>query len=161
MSKVYFLCGLAASGKSTLARRLEREKGAVRFTMDERMLAQTDLSIFDDEYGRLVQREKEKIWREALMCLRDGQDVILDWSLWSRAARTEWTERVIAAGYDYHLFYLATPIETLRERLANRNQNPGRNAHVIPFEEVERFSHIFEPPTPEENLNLEIITSYS
>lgn len=157
MSKVYFLCGLAASGKSTLARRLEREKGAVHFSLDERMLAQTDLSIFEDEYGRLVQLEKEKIWQEALRLLHQGQEVILDWSLWSRAARAEWTNRVQAVGYDYQLFYLKTSLELLRERLAIRNANPGRTAHVVPFEEVERFSRIFEPPSPEENLNLEIV----
>ena len=157
MPTVIFLCGLAASGKTTFAKRLAAETGAVRFSLDERMIAQTDLTIFDEEYGRLVQQEKALIWQEALVLLHNGQDVILDWSLWSRAARREWTQRAIDAGFAYELVYLKRPLALLQERLAQRNQHPSNSTHVIPLEALERFSHIFEPPTAEERLNLRVV----
>lgn len=155
---VYFLCGLPASGKTTIAKQIEAEQGAIRFTLDERMIAKYDYSIFDEAYGRLANEEKQILWREARQYLDQGQDVILDWSLWNRQARAEWTQKAVAAGYDYRLIYLNVPLELLRRRLARRNANLPAAAHAIPLEELERFSPIFEPPSSAENLNLDVVT---
>lgn len=95
MAIVYFLCGMAASGKTTFAKRLEEEKGAVRLTLDERMITKYDYSIFDEEYGRLAGKEKRRMWEEAKEYLRRGRDVVLDWSLWSRESRGHWTQKVV------------------------------------------------------------------
>lgn len=157
MAAVYFLCGMPASGKTTFAKKIALEKGAVRFTLDERMIAQYDYSIFDEQYGHLAGREKHKIWEEAKVILGNGRDVVLDWSLWSRESRTEWPLRVLAEGYDYKLIYLHVPLEILRQRLIRRNQDAGTLTYFIPLEELERFSRIFEPPTSDENLKLEVI----
>lgn len=86
-----------------------------------------------------------------------GQDVILDWSLWSRTARLEWTQKVVSAGYDYKLFYLAVELDTLKRRLAARNAEVLATVHTISLDELVRFSQIFEPPAASENLNLEIV----
>ena len=115
-------------------------------------------TFFNDEYGPLATQEKELIWQEAQAILQNGQDVILDWSLWSRQARVEWPQKVVAAGYDYKLIYLDIPLDVLRQRLANRNANRPAAVHEIPIEELERFSKIFEPPSTDEGLNLEVIS---
>jgi predicted kinase len=148
---------MATAGKTTMARKLEIEKDAVRFTLDERMIAKFNYSIFDDEYGIYAAQEKLAIWEEAKAILDNDRDVILDWSLWSRQSRIEWSQRVIAEGYHYKLIYLEVPIETLRQRLSARNAEAPAGAHMIPLEELERFRGIFQPPTREENLNLEVI----
>lgn len=158
MAIVYFLCGLASSGKTTAAKKIEAEQGAVRFTLDQRMREKYSYTIFDDEYGSLATQEKELIWQEAQSILQKGQDVILDWSLWSRQSRIEWPQRVIAAGYDYKLIYLDISLDELRQRLTDRNANRPSGVHEIPLEELERFSKIFEPPSTDEGLNLEIIS---
>lgn len=158
MTTVYFLCGLPSSGKTTFAKKLEIEKDAIRFTLDERMIEKYHYSIFDDEYGVLVTKEKLIIWEEAQILLGQGKDVILDWSLWSRAARTEWTQKAIESGHEYKLFYFDVPLEMLLRRLGRRNLENRATIHTIPIEEVERFSKIFEPPTRAENLNLVIMT---
>lgn len=157
MPTVHLLCGLPTSGKTQLAKRLEVGKDAVRFTLDARMLAKTDLSIFEAEYGRLVQQEKELIWEEAQTALADGQDVILDWSLWSRAARAAWTTRVTTAGYHFRLYFLDVPLGALLERLEQRNAARLDGVHAIPPAELERFSHIFEAPTVTENIPFETV----
>ena len=158
MAIVYFLCGLASSGKTTIAKQIEAEQGAVRFTLDQRMREKYSYTIFDDEYGPLATQEKELIWQEAQAIVQNGQDVILDWSLWSRQARVEWPQKVVAAGYDYKLIYLDVPLDVLRQRLADRNANRPAAVHDIPLEELERFSKIFEPPSTDEGLNLEVIS---
>ncbi len=154
---VYFLCGLAGAGKTTTAKKLEAQ-GAVRFTLDERMIKKYDYTIFDDEYGPLAAQEKELIWEEAQEVLCAGRDVVLDWSLWNKNVRVEWPQRVTAAGYEYKLIYLDIPLATLKQRLAARNANKPEFAHFAPLEELERFSKIFEPPTRDEGLNLEIVS---
>ncbi len=158
MTIVYFLCGMATSGKTTFAKKLESEKSVVRFTLDERMIAKYHFSIFDEQYGPLATREKQYIWEEAKDILSQDGDVVLDWSLWSKESRIEWTQKVIAEGYDYKLIYLEVPIETLQQRLTIRNSTASATTHYIPLEEIERFRRIFEPPSNVENLNLEIIS---
>ena len=49
MPTVYFLCGMPTAGKTTLAKKLQKEHDAVRFTLDQRMIQKTDYSIHDDE----------------------------------------------------------------------------------------------------------------
>ncbi len=157
MGMVYLLCGLATAGKTTLAKKLEKEHDAIRFTLDQRMIEKTNLTIFDEAYGRLVSIEKELIWQEAQQYLTNGQDVILDWSLWSKSARKEWSQKVLEAGYSYKLFFLDVPLDELKQRLVIRNAQNLEFVHVALVEELERFSHIFEPPTVAENLNLEVV----
>ena len=158
MATVYFLCGLASSGKTTFAKKLEVENDAVRLTLDARMIAKYDYSIFDEAYGILAAKEKETMWEEAKVILDQGGEVVLDWSLWSRKSRIEWPQKVLAAGYDYLLIYLEVSLETLRQRLLKRNAEAPPEVHIIRVEELERFSKIFEPPTAAENLNLQVIS---
>lgn len=161
MATVYLLCGLPTSGKTTLARKLEREKKAVRFTLDERMIVKYNLTIFDEAYGQLANEEKYLIWGEAQHLLATGKNVILDWSLWNRNARHEWTQKVLDAGYSYELIYLQVPIIALRQRLADRNEKNITTVHYISIKELNRFSQIFEAPSADEDLTLTVIDSES
>lgn len=154
---IYLLCGLPSSGKTTLANKIVTEQGAMRFTLDQRMISKYDLSFDDDRYGPLAAQEKELIWHEARPILNGGGHVVFDWSLWSRAARQEWTTRAINAGFDYLLYYLDIPLANLRQRLEARNAARPPGVHVISVAELERFHPLFEPPSASEGLNLRII----
>ncbi len=124
------------------------------------MIAQYDLTIFDDRYGELARIEKDKIWEEALLVLSRGRDVVLDWSLWNRRARAEWSGKIVESGHSYKLVFLKVPLEELNRRLSQRNSDPSAQAHDIPLEELERFRHFFEPPTADEELVLEVIGNH-
>ncbi len=160
MAIVYFLCGLPTSGKTTFAKKLELENGAIRLTLDARMISKYDYSIFDEEYGRLAAKEKQIMWEEAQVILDQGGDIVLDWSLWSQKARIEWSQKVLAAGYEYQLIYLDVSLNVLRQRSVKRNVEAPPETHFIDVAELERFSKIFEPPTSAENLRLQIIPTY-
>ena len=121
------------------------------------MLARYDLTIFDEGYGELARAEKEEIWQEALDILNCGRDVILDWSLWNRAARAEWTGRVIRAGHRYSLKFLPVSLSVLNDRLSKRNSETGALAHHIPLDELEEFSHVFEEPGADEGIAFEVV----
>ena len=161
MVTVHLFCGLPGSGKTTLARKIERDREAFRFTLDERMLERYGLTIFDEQYGKLARAEKATIWDEAKIVLESGRDVILDWSLWSRRARAEWVNRVLAAGYRYKLVYLEVPLPILLKRLAARNIARPPGVHEISLDEMHNFSQVFEPPVPDEDLSFETVTADS
>ena len=159
MATVYLFCGLPGSGKTTFARDLERRLSAVRFTLDHRMLAKYELTIFDDEYGHLARTEKDAIWKEAQDALRSGRDVVLDWSLWSRKSRLEWTEKVVRSGHAYKLLFFQVPLSELKLRLAKRNSDASALAHEIPLDKLEDFSHVFEVPRMDEGIPFDVIAS--
>lgn len=148
---VHLLCGLPASGKTTLARRLEQERVAVRFTLDEWMLSVFDLAPSDAAYGPRASRVKELIWRMVERVLALGHDVVLDWSHWSVGAREEARRRAAALGADAVVHYIDVPLEVVEQRLAERNMTAPAGVHLLDLDDVRRFARdLFEPPTPAE-----------
>jgi predicted kinase len=151
MATVHLLCGLPGAGKTTVARRLEAERRAVRFTLDEWMLALFDLTPYDDEYGAQAERVKELIWRTAAGVLALGHDVVLDWSAWSRTARESARQRAEALGADVLLHYVDVPLAVAEERLAARNARGAGGVHRIDLDDLRRFAtEVFEGPEPTE-----------
>src|SRR5688500_19148381 len=76
------LCGLPGSGKTTVARDLERERGAIRFSTDEWM---ADLGVdFFDGIRDNLQIRLDRLWKELL---GHGQSVILEDGIWKREER--------------------------------------------------------------------------
>jgi carboxylesterase len=151
---VHLFCGLPTAGKTTLAKELAQSHRAVRFTLDEWMITLTDLTIFEDDYGVMVEKLKEMFWLTAVSILKQGVDVIFDWSLWNPERRQKWIQRITELGADYTLYYLNIPPVVLRQRLIARNNNLPPGAHAVPVAELDRFLPLFEPPTAEENLNV-------
>jgi predicted kinase len=77
---VHLLCGLNASGKTTLAKNLAAALPAVRFSLDEWMLGLFDLRYDEPEYAKARDRCSEIIWQTAVQVLDLGCDVVLDWN---------------------------------------------------------------------------------
>lgn len=150
---VYLLCGLPASGKTTLAKQLEEKHGVIRFTLDEWMIRLYDYTIFDREYGEYGRRCRELIWQTAVNILQQGVDVVLDWNQWSIKRRQAMLQRIESIDANHQLFYLNIPPTVARERLQTkptvRNQR-----HIISVAEFDRFWPFFEPPVPGEGLNV-------
>ena len=84
-ARLILTCGLPGSGKTTLARQLAADRGAVRLTKDEWMWA-LGSSPWDRTSQDRVQRE---LWNLAQEILRLGLSVVLDFGLWSRVERDE------------------------------------------------------------------------
>jgi predicted kinase len=153
VATTHLLSGLPASGKTTVARRLEAEHAALRFTLDEWMLALYDLGPYDDAYGPQADRVKELIWRTAGRVIALGHDVVLDWSQWSRSARKTALERAQSLGADVVLHYVEVPLAVVEQRLTERNPSPPDGVHRIDLDDLRRFAaDLFEPPTSDEGM---------
>lgn len=150
MAILFITCGLQAAGKTTLARRLEREHSAIRLTADE-WLRELHPALSGVELEPLRDRVEQVQWSTAIRLLVLGCNVVLDWGLWLRQERDHYRSQARARGAGVVLFVLDTPLEERWERLSRRNAGlPGGTYLPITRAEFEATAALFQRPTPEE-----------
>jgi predicted kinase len=141
------LVGLPGSGKTTLARRLEQERKALRFTPDEWMDALFNTNEVD---GRRWVLESELFWNVAARALTIGVDVILDYGCWSREERDLFRTRAQSLDAAAEIVVLDIALDTLWARIAHRNANLPPGTFHITLPDLTQWSTQYEPPTLEE-----------
>jgi predicted kinase len=148
---LFLMCGLPCSGKTTLARRLERERHALRLTPDEWIVPLLSEGWDQAELDRLRSPVEAVQWDVAARVLTLGVDVILDWGLWGRGERDDFRARGEALGARVEVCFLDVPRAELRSRLAARNAElPAGSPFRVTEVQLELWSTWFEPPTAEE-----------
>ena len=151
MAKVIMTCGKLCSGKSTYARKLKDELGAVILSIDDLMLA-----LFPEGTGEMhdtyVRRTENYLLEQSLQILATGTDVILDWGLWTREQRDR-----LRAFYAEHraaceVHYLRISEEEWNRRIRKRNgaQAGDPAAYFVDEGLLKKFESIFEEPVAEE-----------
>lgn len=142
-TRLVLLCGLPASGKTTLARELADAYGAVRLNPDEWELA-LGVDPFDEDFQV---RLEAAFWELAQRLLVLGTSVVLEWGFWARSERDEKREAARRLGVAVELRFLDAPYEELVGRVVNRHAAGGI---AITESHMERYRRIFQPPTDEE-----------
>ncbi|RKR30001.1 AAA family ATPase [Arthrobacter oryzae] len=156
---VHLLCGLNGAGKTTLARELQTALPAVRFSLDEWMLRlYPGVHFAAAEYAGLAETCKLLIWETARQVLDSGTDVVLDWNQWSPQRRALWREKAAAAGFPAVLHHVQTPLETAIERVVTRTAGGDPWAHRLDAGGVRHLAGIFEPPGPDEGLEIRSVS---
>jgi predicted kinase len=141
--RLVLLCGLPASGKTTLARELADAYGAVRFNPDEWESA-LDVDPFDEGFQARLEAEFWKLTQQLLVL---GTSVVLEWGFWARSERDEKREAARALGSAVELRFLDAPYEELVRRVVARHADGGI---AITESHMERYRAIFQPPTDDE-----------
>src|SRR3954447_23296989 len=141
--RLVLLCGLPASGKTTLARELAGSYGAVRVNSDEGGRA-LGVDPFDEAFQVNLEAQFAEL-TERLLTL--GVSVVLEWGFWGRSERNEKRLMARSLGAAVELRFLDVPFEELVRRVANRHASGGI---AISEHHMERYRRIFEPPTDEE-----------
>ncbi len=154
-SKVYFMCGPAGAGKSTLAKTFERN-GMIRLSFDEESYKR----------GYKVHPLPTEIWKDIkdflddklISLIKKNMDIVLDYSFWSREMRKEYI--VLLKNYDIEpkIYYMKTPKEVALERIRKRNGGHG-NDIIISEQTAALYYDNFQPPSPEEG-EIIIINGY-
>jgi predicted kinase len=141
-SRLIIICGLPGSGKTTLARKLEGERGAVRLSADDWMEA-LQLDVWDEASRSRIEALQWKLGRRLLSC---GLTVIIEWGTWARSEREALRRQARALGAAVELHYLAADIDELFARIQRRGmENPP-----ITRDAMLRWAQIFEAPAAEE-----------
>ncbi len=141
-SRLIIVCGLPASGKTTLAKELESRLRAVRFSPDEWMDALL-LNLWDEERRGKIEALH---WKFAQELLALGVTVIIEWGTWGRTERDTLRLGARAVGAAVELHYVSAPPDVLFDRMQRR----GVERPPIERDAVCRWFEIFQAPTPEE-----------
>lgn len=150
MTTLHLICGLPGSGKTTLAKELEKSESALRLCPDEwiaKILIDPTNSAEMDRLRDIVESIQLDIGKRALVL---GTNVILENGFWSREERSRFRADAESMGADVKLHYLDVEFNELWRRLSNRNANLPSGTFFIRRQDLELWVKSFEPPTEDE-----------
>lgn len=147
--KAFLLHGFIGSGKTTFAKKLERDENALRFTHDEWMneLYGNDppVELFQD-YAERISSVMQKAWTR---CLDLDVSVVLDFGFWSRVERDSVRSVVASHGGEAVLYHLKCAEEIARKRVDERNRALAGSLFIAP-NTFEVLKARFEPLVDDE-----------
>ncbi|HKV82970.1 MAG TPA: AAA family ATPase [Ktedonobacterales bacterium] len=110
-------CGLPGSGKTTIAKEVEKATGAVRLNTDE-WVAALGIDFWDDEFRAKLQ---VRLYEHGITLLKLGQSIIVEDVLWRRDERDRHREVAHTLGAAIEIHYFDVPCDELWRRLEARN----------------------------------------
>lgn len=156
MPTLHLLCGKIASGKSTLAKTLAAEHGAIVLSEDHWLASLYPgeiLAIAD--YLRCAQRVRGVLGPLVINLLESGVNVVLDFPA-NTLANREWLLGLAqAAKVPHRLHYLELDDATCRARLHARNAQ-GEHDFAATDAEFDLITRHFSVPSEEEGLVIEV-----
>lgn len=150
MPTLHLMVGLPFSGKTTLARRLEREASALRLTPDEWQVRLFGQDASEPEHDVRHSLIEAMLWNIARRALELGTNVILDFGFWAREEREDFRLRAKELGAASEIHFLDVPEEELMRRLKERNSQPSQESFYISAEMMKPWIKFFQKPTPDE-----------
>ncbi len=152
MANVILLCGRIASGKSTLAQKLQRRGRAVLLSCDELMLTLFDQCL-GARHDAVLERCSRYLFSVAEQVTAAGADAVLDFGFWTKSSREQAKAYFEKKGIEVELWYLPVEREEQRKRLARRNEqlkDSPRREYIIGEELFCRLDAKFQEPSSRE-----------
>ena len=122
MPTVHLFCAFIGFGKTTLAKRIERDTGALRITPDDIIKDMFGNDVSDDFMDRAA-RAEQYAWEQIATAIRAGRDVIYDAGYWTPAARQYATEKVKSLGGRPVWHQIQCDISVAKMRALNRSKS--------------------------------------
>lgn len=138
--RLIIVCGLPGSGKTTVAKFLERHLRAVRYAPDEWLSA---LSL-DFNHAKSRATVEALQWEAARSILALGGTAIIEWGTWLKHRRDTLRLGARALGARVELIHLHASVDVLTDRIQRRGQ------HDFPREIVANWMDVIKAPTPDE-----------
>ncbi|WP_419885948.1 AAA family ATPase [Paenibacillus sp. B-A-8] len=149
---VVMMCGVAGSGKTTFAQKLEKE-GFVRLSIDEDIWAthgRFGVDYPEQNYDTYLKESELKLRGELVNLIQAKQHVVVDFSFWQRNRRNDYKQLIEEHSGVWELIYLKVQPDELRRRLLIRSERFDANAaFTITEDTLTRFLSGFETPAGE------------
>ena len=148
---VYLICGFIGAGKTTFAKMLEKKTGAVRIVKDEwsiRLIGNDPTIDGYEEWDHKICGLSRDV---AFQLAEKGIDVIIDEGFWEKEQRDEMRRRADTIGAKAVMYYVETPIETIRERVVGRNNNLTKDSFKMSQEMLDKYLMYWQPPREDED----------
>lgn len=152
MARIIITCGKLCSGKTTYSKRLAKEIGAVRLSVDEITLLLLGPFAGDilDEY---FQKLEKYLMEKSIEAAEAGVSSVIDLGLWTKAEREKVRKFYRERGAECEIHYLKVPDGVWRERIEKRNREIEAGlTEAYPVDEnlLKKFESFFEEPSPDE-----------
>lgn len=141
---LYLLYGFIASGKTTFAKKLEKELRAVRLTHDEWMHKLYGSNPPEEKFQEYFKRVEDLIWMLTERLLKVGQDVVMDLGFWSRKQRDEARGKAEKFGANHKLYHIHCPEDIALKRCLTRTENLTEDCLYINEEAFYKLKKRFE-----------------
>ena len=150
MNKLYILCGLPFSGKSTLSKELAKRLGFTRIDLDDVKFELLGDDVNDDD---IAQQDWDRIYQEMYRriesALKEGKNVIHDTGNFTKYERGPVRQTADKLRRETKTIYVDTPKEVCFERLLNNRKTKER--FDISDEAFQSTVEEMEVPSTDEN----------
>ena len=123
MATIHLMHGYIGFGKTTTAKRLAKEYGAVRLDGDAFMAKLFGRNPYGEGFGGYWDLVRYLIWDIAKETIENGIDVIIDYGFWRRETREKWYKRAKEITPDVVFHVIQCDMKVARERTLLRTKN--------------------------------------
>lgn len=156
---VVMTCGVAGSGKTTFAQKLENQ-GFNRLSIDEEIWAnfgRFGVDYPESDYAKYQDLARDIVERKLVDNIRRQVATVLDLSFWNKAERERVSELISSHGGRHQLVYLKVPEQVLKARLKERSKRFDANAAFTIIDEIfGLYFNGFQEPKGENEIVVEV-----
>ncbi|WP_063510420.1 AAA family ATPase [Paenibacillus gorillae] len=156
---VVMMCGVAGSGKTTFAQKLE-SKGFARLSVDEDIWAthgRFGIDYPEGDYESLKKETELKLRKKLVHLIQGGHRAVVDLSFWQRQKRNEYKQLIEQYNGVWELIHLKVRPDELRRRLLIRSERFDANAAFPITEDILiQYLNGFETPSGEGETVIEV-----
>ena len=154
-TKLFFLCGKMAAGKSTLARDLARRENAVLLVEDEFLDHLFPGEITDiPGFVKYSSRLKKALTPHVCDLLSKGVSVVLDFPGNTKAQRAWFRELFERAHAGHELHFIVASDALCKSQLRARSKDLPAGSPWTTDAEFDAVTAYFQPPSEDESFNV-------
>jgi predicted kinase len=154
-TRMYFMCGKMAAGKSTYARELAQTKSAVLLVQDEFLdtLYAGEIRSIQD-FVKYSARVRDALFPHIQDLLTHGISVVLDFPGNTRVQRQWFRQMIENANVEHELHFIDAPNDLCKRQLRQRSATLPAGSPWTTDAEFDAITAYFQAPADDEKFNV-------